>query len=196
MRSPHSASASGSLAAKSVRESTRPLARSSTTTARRPDGSRPATSTRLCQTSGSPSKPSGPKVQATPGSSASGATSAAPAPSGAPPGCDQRLDPCAERTPHSARIESRNGARTEEPLSAASAPDRTTVGLAQHWPGNEPAMTPAHDEPQAGAEHERWPERWRERFPILADTTYLVTHSLGAMPRAVYGKLQAFADQW
>jgi len=40
------------------------------------------------------------------------------------------------------------------------------------------------------------PERWRERFPILADTTYLVTHSLGAMPQAVYGKLQAFADQW
>jgi kynureninase len=40
------------------------------------------------------------------------------------------------------------------------------------------------------------PRRWRERFPILADTTYLVTHSLGAMPHAVYGKLQAFADQW
>ena len=40
------------------------------------------------------------------------------------------------------------------------------------------------------------PERWRERFPILADTTYLVTHSLGAMPRTVYSKLQAFADQW
>lgn len=40
------------------------------------------------------------------------------------------------------------------------------------------------------------PERWRERFPILAETTYLVTHSLGAMPQAVYGKLQAFADQW
>jgi kynureninase len=40
------------------------------------------------------------------------------------------------------------------------------------------------------------PRRWRERFPILADTTYLVTHSLGAMPKAVYGKLEAFADQW
>jgi len=40
------------------------------------------------------------------------------------------------------------------------------------------------------------PERWRGRFPILADTTYLVTHSLGAMPQAVYGKLEAFADQW
>lgn len=40
------------------------------------------------------------------------------------------------------------------------------------------------------------PQLWRERFPILADTTYLVTHSLGAMPRAVYAKLQGFADQW
>jgi len=40
------------------------------------------------------------------------------------------------------------------------------------------------------------PKAWRERFPILADTTYLVTHSLGAMPRAVYGKLSGFADQW
>ena len=40
------------------------------------------------------------------------------------------------------------------------------------------------------------PRRWRERFPILADTTYLVTHSLGAMPKAVYGKLEAYADQW
>ena len=40
------------------------------------------------------------------------------------------------------------------------------------------------------------PERWRERFPILADTTYLVTHSLGAMPNTVYAKLQSFADQW
>jgi kynureninase len=40
------------------------------------------------------------------------------------------------------------------------------------------------------------PQRWRERFPILADTTYLVTHSLGAMPRGVYAKLEAYADQW
>ena len=40
------------------------------------------------------------------------------------------------------------------------------------------------------------PELWRPRFPILSSTTYLVTHSLGAMPQAVYAKLQAFADQW
>ena len=40
------------------------------------------------------------------------------------------------------------------------------------------------------------PELWRDRFPILASTTYLVNHSLGAMPDTVYGKLRAFADQW
>ena len=39
-------------------------------------------------------------------------------------------------------------------------------------------------------------ERWRSRFPILASTTYLVTHSLGAMPEGVYAKLHAYADQW
>jgi len=40
------------------------------------------------------------------------------------------------------------------------------------------------------------PERWRSRFPILADTTYLVTHSLGAMPDTLRDKLSAYADQW
>lgn len=39
-------------------------------------------------------------------------------------------------------------------------------------------------------------EQWRPRFPILASTTYLVTHSLGAMPGSVYDKLRAYADQW
>ncbi|HVS17296.1 MAG TPA: aminotransferase class V-fold PLP-dependent enzyme [Planctomycetota bacterium] len=39
-------------------------------------------------------------------------------------------------------------------------------------------------------------ERWRPRFPILANCTYLVTHSLGAMPATVRAKLAAFADQW
>jgi kynureninase len=39
-------------------------------------------------------------------------------------------------------------------------------------------------------------ERWRPRFPILANTTYLVTHSLGAMPLAVHDKLRAYAEQW
>ena len=40
------------------------------------------------------------------------------------------------------------------------------------------------------------PDRWRRHFPILANSTYLVNHSLGAMPAAVYDKLKAFADQW
>lgn len=38
--------------------------------------------------------------------------------------------------------------------------------------------------------------RWRDEFPILATSTYLISNSLGAMPRAVYGKLQEFADTW
>ncbi len=38
--------------------------------------------------------------------------------------------------------------------------------------------------------------RWRDEFPILARTTYLVSHSLGAMPRGVYERLRGFADEW
>jgi len=37
---------------------------------------------------------------------------------------------------------------------------------------------------------------FREEFPILASSTYLVSHSLGAMPRAVPERLAAFAAQW
>jgi len=40
------------------------------------------------------------------------------------------------------------------------------------------------------------PDLWRDRFPILATTNYLVNHSLGAMPIGVYDKLRAYADQW
>lgn len=40
------------------------------------------------------------------------------------------------------------------------------------------------------------PDAWRDRFPILERFTYLVNHSLGAMPRGVYAKLQGYADQW
>jgi kynureninase len=38
--------------------------------------------------------------------------------------------------------------------------------------------------------------RWRSRFPILEKTTYLVTHSLGAMPLAAREKLMAYTEQW
>jgi len=37
---------------------------------------------------------------------------------------------------------------------------------------------------------------FRDRFPILKDTVYLVNHSLGAMPLAVYDRLREFADLW
>ena len=37
---------------------------------------------------------------------------------------------------------------------------------------------------------------WRAEFPILEHTVYMVSHSLGAMPRGVYGELRAFADAW
>ncbi|NDJ52845.1 MAG: aminotransferase class V-fold PLP-dependent enzyme [Chloroflexi bacterium] len=37
---------------------------------------------------------------------------------------------------------------------------------------------------------------WRPEFPILATKTYLINNSLGAMPRAVYQNLQAYADSW
>jgi kynureninase len=37
---------------------------------------------------------------------------------------------------------------------------------------------------------------WRREFPIVDTCTYLVSHSLGAMPRRTADDLQAFADTW
>ena len=37
---------------------------------------------------------------------------------------------------------------------------------------------------------------WRKEFPILASTTYMISHSLGAMPRRTADALQQFADTW
>lgn len=37
---------------------------------------------------------------------------------------------------------------------------------------------------------------WRKEFPILASTTYLISHSLGAMPRRTADALQQFASAW
>jgi len=37
---------------------------------------------------------------------------------------------------------------------------------------------------------------WRSEFPILQETTYLVSNSLGAMPRGVYDSVRAYADTW
>jgi len=38
--------------------------------------------------------------------------------------------------------------------------------------------------------------RYRSEFPILESTTYMISHSLGAMPRRVYDKLRSYADIW
>jgi kynureninase len=38
--------------------------------------------------------------------------------------------------------------------------------------------------------------RFRDEFPILSSTTYLVSNSLGAMPRAVADRLAEYAEQW
>ena len=37
---------------------------------------------------------------------------------------------------------------------------------------------------------------WRREFPILEKTVYLISHSLGAMPRATYERLHAYAETW
>jgi kynureninase len=37
---------------------------------------------------------------------------------------------------------------------------------------------------------------YRDRFPILAETTYLINHSLGAMPAAVEDRLAEYAHIW
>ncbi len=38
--------------------------------------------------------------------------------------------------------------------------------------------------------------RFRDEFPILHSTTYLVSNSLGAMPRAVPDRLKEYAEEW
>jgi kynureninase len=37
---------------------------------------------------------------------------------------------------------------------------------------------------------------WRKEFPILANTLYMVSHSLGAMPRRAKQRLAEYADTW
>jgi kynureninase len=37
---------------------------------------------------------------------------------------------------------------------------------------------------------------WRKEFPILEHTTYLISHSLGAMPRGAALRLQQYAETW
>jgi kynureninase len=37
---------------------------------------------------------------------------------------------------------------------------------------------------------------WRDEFPILRESNYLVSNSLGAMPRKVYDSLHSYAETW
>jgi len=38
--------------------------------------------------------------------------------------------------------------------------------------------------------------KWRSEFPILDRTVYLISHSLGAMPKETYTRLHDYADTW
>ena len=38
--------------------------------------------------------------------------------------------------------------------------------------------------------------KWRDEFPILSRCNYLISNSLGAMPRGVYDSLRFYADTW
>ena len=38
--------------------------------------------------------------------------------------------------------------------------------------------------------------RYRDQFPILQTTTYMISNSLGAMPRGVYDSMTAYCDTW
>ena len=38
--------------------------------------------------------------------------------------------------------------------------------------------------------------KWRGEFPILDRATYMISNSLGAMPRGVYDGLRSYADSW
>ena len=37
---------------------------------------------------------------------------------------------------------------------------------------------------------------YRDRFPILRETTYLINHSLGAMPAEAARRLERYAAEW
>ncbi len=38
--------------------------------------------------------------------------------------------------------------------------------------------------------------KWRQEFPILGSTVYLISHSLGAMPRETFTRLTNYAETW
>lgn len=40
------------------------------------------------------------------------------------------------------------------------------------------------------------PQLWRKQFPIVQNKTYLISHSLGAMPQRAHIYLQQFVEEW
>lgn len=50
--------------------------------------------------------------------------------------------------------------------------------------------------PLPALDHEQRLLSWRDRFPILETSTYLISNSLGAMPRGVRDSLGHYADLW
>ncbi len=59
-----------------------------------------------------------------------------------------------------------------------------------------PGGTPIIPEPDRTAATKDPLLSWRPHFPILANTTYMVSHSLGAMPREAIASLQQYTDTW
>ena len=57
------------------------------------------------------------------------------------------------------------------------------------------ATDAATDGPGSDSPHRELLE-YRERFPILETTTYLISNSLGAMPRGVHEEVERFASTW
>lgn len=67
-------------------------------------------------------------------------------------------------------------------------------GLLHSGPASGRAATrPGHHGPATGDDPLL---AWRDEFPILNGTVYLVSHSLGAMPRRTRERLAEFADIW
>ena len=56
--------------------------------------------------------------------------------------------------------------------------------------------TPSAEEARQLHQREAVLLAWRKEFPILEHTTYLISNSLGAMPRAAEEGLQEYAESW
>src|SRR5690349_12520363 len=63
-------------------------------------------------------------------------------------------------------------------LTAKTSPESVCAGLCQHREMADPLLA------------------WRKEFPVLEKTVYLISHSLGAMPRRTRDRLNEYADIW